>query len=84
MERYTYIVGLLSDWFQLFVRDDRFLSPRLGRVAVVVGRVAKVLECIVCTLGRAARSDKIVLGILDAIVYMYVMDCCYRRLSHYG
>jgi hypothetical protein len=60
------------------------VTLRLGRVAVVVGRVAKVLECIVCTLGRAARSDKIVLGILDAIVYMYVMDCCYRRLSHYG
>jgi hypothetical protein len=39
-------------------------------VAVAVGKVAKVLEGMTWTLGRAARSDRIVLGSLDAIVCM--------------
>ena len=45
-------------------------------MAVAVGRVARVLEGMTWTLGRVARSDRIVLGILDAIVCMCVR---YRR-----
>ena len=43
------------------------VTRSIGRVAVV-GRVANVLVGITWTLGRVARSDRMVLGILDAIV----------------
>jgi hypothetical protein len=46
------------------------VTRSIGRVAVAVGRVAKVLEGMTCTRGRLARSDSMVLGSLDAIVYM--------------
>lgn len=44
------------------------VTRSIGRVAVVVGRVANVLEGMTWTLGRVPRSDSMVLGILDAIV----------------
>jgi hypothetical protein len=54
-------------------------------VAVAVGRVANVLEGMTWALGRVARSDSMVLGILDAIVYVCSVkgDCC-RRLARVG
>ena len=39
-------------------------------MAVAVGRVANVLVGITWTFGRVARSDSMVLGSLDAILYM--------------
>jgi hypothetical protein len=56
------------------------VTPSVGRVAVEVGRVAKALVGMIWTLGRVARSDNMVLGILDAIVYMCTIAI--EGLSH--
>jgi len=48
-----------------------------------VGRVAKVLVGMTCTLGRVDRSDKIVLGILDAIVCMCTI-AIEGRVTHHS
>jgi hypothetical protein len=58
------------------------VTRSVGRVAVAVGRVAKVLEGMTWTLGRVARSDSMVLGILDAIVCMCTIAI--EGLSHYA
>jgi hypothetical protein len=58
------------------------VTRSVGRVAVEVGRLAKALVGMTWTLGRVARSDRMVLGILDAIVCVCsVRGDCYRRLT---